>query len=359
MENTNRAYPCEPTPAPAAPAAPSAPAAPAAKRRVGSWTLGLVLIACGCCLLAYHFVPQFDYLLAAKLSPVVLVALGLEVLVSAARPDKRKYDFFSIFASLALMAAALCVSFIPVVWEYIGPGRSEAVFALERQAEDALYEKLKGGEVQYLNVSVSLSNGQTADNAAALAALDGSEYIYLSAELTGPYEDAAAFAAAARTVADAVQTLPAQVDELTVFWNEVYESTGGVSCHAQLCLNSPYQQDWSAEQMADAVEWTYRDVHGSEITKEQWLAGETAETADETFYEEYEDEYIHVYHTTDGGLMVDYKVEPGLWDELWENGMLSDPLYEDETVWVRYDPESGVVVEYKAAPADTAPTSAG
>ena len=55
-------------------------------RRVGSIAFALVLIAAGVLLIVYQFVPQFDLLKILKFSPVILIALGIEMLVYSARP---------------------------------------------------------------------------------------------------------------------------------------------------------------------------------------------------------------------------------------------------------------------------------
>ena len=248
---------------------------PVPLRRVGSWTLGMVLIACGGSMLAYYFWPGFDYLLAAKLSPLVLIALGVEVLICAARPEKRKYDFLSIFLCLVLMACALCVTFIPLVWDYIGPQRSWSEQAMADQLEQQLYTKLKSSDVQQLDLHISLTNAQLGE--VTLDELNGTEVIWVNAELTGPYADPAAFASACRTVADAVQALPVQVDDLTVYCDQEYRTADGIAGYTCLRLDSPYQLGWSVEQMAAAVEQNYCTESGEPLTREQWLARTAAD----------------------------------------------------------------------------------
>lgn len=56
------------------------PQANAPVRRVGTLTLGLSLIAAGLVGLGCYFLPGFNGWLACRLSPVMLVALGGEVL---------------------------------------------------------------------------------------------------------------------------------------------------------------------------------------------------------------------------------------------------------------------------------------
>lgn len=222
-------------------------------RRVGSWTLGVVLIALGGCMLAYHFFPGFNYLVAAKLAPLVLVALGVEVLICAARPDVRKYDFLSIFVCLLVMGAALCVSLIPLVWDYISPMRAEKEYAMARQMEATLYEQLKDSDVSEASVYLSLSGSQS--SSASVENLSGSEWISVNVGLTGPYAEQDAFTARAVEVARAAAALPVQVDELSIYWNHTGTVSAGQPANAALHLQGPYQLDWSAEAIAAHTEW--------------------------------------------------------------------------------------------------------
>lgn len=61
-------------------------AKPQPLRRVGSFTLGVCLIAAGIFFLLAYFVPGFDWQLALKIAPAAgLILLGGEVLFFAAR----------------------------------------------------------------------------------------------------------------------------------------------------------------------------------------------------------------------------------------------------------------------------------
>ena len=73
------------------------PAKPQPLRRVGSFTLGVCLIAAGIFFLLAYFVPGFDWKLTLKIAPAAgLILLGGEVLFFAARPGRWKYDFWSV-----------------------------------------------------------------------------------------------------------------------------------------------------------------------------------------------------------------------------------------------------------------------
>lgn len=78
-----------------------------ATRRVGTFTMGLCLIFCGTLLCVFLIKPSLAVLHLFRFSPLILVALGVELLISHLRfPRIRlKYDFLSIVVcSLVLLA---------------------------------------------------------------------------------------------------------------------------------------------------------------------------------------------------------------------------------------------------------------
>ena len=82
-------------------------AANAPVRRVGSVTLGICLITAGVLFLCYFFVPNFNWQLVLKIVPAAgLILLGCEVLYFAAKPQRWKYDFLSVFLCIVLMVCA-------------------------------------------------------------------------------------------------------------------------------------------------------------------------------------------------------------------------------------------------------------
>lgn len=82
-------------------------AKPQPLRRVGSFTLGVCLIAAGIFFLLAYFVPGVDWKLTLKIAPAAgLILLGCEVLYFAARPQRWKYDFLSVLLCIVLMVSA-------------------------------------------------------------------------------------------------------------------------------------------------------------------------------------------------------------------------------------------------------------
>ena len=121
---TEEAAPAAPAAQPhAAPAQPAPAPTPRKVRRVGTFTMGLCLVIAGIALVAGMFRPGWDMLNLFKLTPLVLVALGAELLVaSAARGDTRlKYDFLSTVMCFFLLLAGFAGVVGMKVAEYASP----------------------------------------------------------------------------------------------------------------------------------------------------------------------------------------------------------------------------------------------
>ena len=79
-------------------------------RRVGTLTLGVCLIVCGV---------HFNWELALKIAPAAgLILLGCEVLYFAARPQRWKYDFLSVFLCIVLMVSAFGGACLMAAFDY-------------------------------------------------------------------------------------------------------------------------------------------------------------------------------------------------------------------------------------------------
>nr|WP_325298017.1 hypothetical protein [uncultured Dysosmobacter sp.] len=79
------------------------------RRRVGTFTLGVTLVAAGGLMLVSLLAPQLDLRWALKLSPVILILLGVETLLAARGGGKIKYDWVGMLLCFVLVCAALCM----------------------------------------------------------------------------------------------------------------------------------------------------------------------------------------------------------------------------------------------------------
>ena len=266
------------------------PAKPQPLRRVGSFTLGVCLIAAGIFFLLAYFVPGFDWKLTLKIAPAAgLILLGGEVLFFAARPGRWKYDFWSVLICLVLMAGCFGLSLLPVVWEEIGPERDQASMKLSQQYTADAYAQIRKSDpdapVKDISGNVYLYTGAVK----TLEDIDGgSGYVTLDVELSGSYGSAEQFAQACRSMTDAVQQCRPQPDTLIFAWspdNDPGQSlTAGTLQRVEqytLELDGIAQLDWTAEQMAKQTEIQYLlDEENEETAESEDASVESAELSE-------------------------------------------------------------------------------
>ena len=261
------------------------PAKPQPLRRVGSFTLGVCLIAAGIFFLLAYFVPGVDWKLTLKIAPAAgLILLGGEVLFFAARPGRWKYDFWSVLICLVLMAGCFGLSLLPVVWDELGPERNQASMKLSQQYTADAYAQIRKSDpdapVKDISGNVYLYTGAVK----TLEDIDGgSGYVTLDVELSGSYGSAEQFAQACRSMTDAVQQCRPQPDTLIFAWspdNDPEESlgTGTLQQVEQYTLElvGIAQLDWTADQMAKQTEVQYLLDEENE-PEEQPASGEEME----------------------------------------------------------------------------------
>lgn len=265
-------------------------AKPQPLRRVGSFTLGVCLIAAGIFFLLAYFVPGVDWKLTLKIAPAAgLILLGGEVLFFAARPGRWKYDFWSVLICLVLMAGCFGLSLLPVVWDELGPERDQASMKLSQQYTADAYAQIRKSDpdapVKDISGNVYLYTGAVK----TLEDIDGgSGYVTLDVELSGSYGSAEQFAQACRSMTDAVQQCRPQPDTLIFAWspdNDPEESlgTGTLQQVEQYTLElvGIAQLDWTADQMAKQTEVQYLlDEENEEPAESEASSEESAELSE-------------------------------------------------------------------------------
>ncbi len=87
------------------------------QRRVGTFTLGVVLVAAGLGMLASLFWPALEIGWLLKASPLILVALGVETLLSARGGGRIKYDWLGMLLCFLLVGAGLVFYAAAWAWE--------------------------------------------------------------------------------------------------------------------------------------------------------------------------------------------------------------------------------------------------
>ena len=115
-------------------------APPKKQRRVGTVAFGLTLVAAGVLLVAKTFVPALDLITIARFAPAILVVLGVEVLIYAARPDVvLKYDFLSMFATAFILMLIGGASLVPLAVQYLSPEWDGTISRMRSQLEQKVY----------------------------------------------------------------------------------------------------------------------------------------------------------------------------------------------------------------------------
>ena len=271
-------------------AAPEMPGKQPPLRRVGSFTLGVCLIAAGIFFLLTYFVPDFPTQPVLRIVPAAgLVMLGGEVLFFAARPGRWKYDFWSVLICLVLMGGCFGLSLLPVVWDELGPERNQASMKLSQQYTADAYAQIRKSDpdapVKDISGNVYLYTGAVK----TLEDIDGgSGYVTLDVELSGSYGSAEQFAQACRSMTDAVQQCRPQPDTLIFAWspdNDPEESlgTGTLQQVEQYTLElvGIAQLDWTADQMAKQTEVQYLlDEENEETAESEAFSEESAELSE-------------------------------------------------------------------------------
>lgn len=271
-------------------AAPEMPRKQPPLRRVGSFTLGVCLIAAGTFFLLTYFVPGFPTQPVLRIVPAAgLVLLGGEVLFFAARPGRWKYDFWSVLICLMLMGGCFGLSLLPVVWEEISPQRRQTELRLGQEYTAEAYDRIKTAAPEVRVKDIRGNAYLYSSKTETLRDLDaGGGHLSLTVELFGDYDSVQAFAQDCRRVTDAVQQCSALPDELRIAWspdNDPEESlgTGTLQQVEQYTLElvGIAQLDWTADQMAKQTEVQYLlDEENEETAESEAFSEESAELSE-------------------------------------------------------------------------------
>ena len=247
------------------PSQPAYAAAPVQKpqkvRRVGTFTMGVALIAAGVTALVFLFRPSWDIIPILKLAPVLLILLGVEILASHLlfREDKLKYDFLSGFFCFLLILGSAGAAVIAPLYEQFGPARSTAEYTLEQQVDDLCYEQLKGTPaIGSLEAQVSL-HGLVTGETYQSRTLRPEDSVRVRVGILGDYQDAEGFSQACRTVLDGLNRTGVDFDSIRFEWQE-----GGAGDRSfELSVSDRFQADMDASQLSQLVE-----VYGIETSED-------------------------------------------------------------------------------------------
>lgn len=219
------------------------------QRRVGTVTLGVVLVIIGLTLIGALFNPDWDFTFVLKLSPLVLVCLGIEILCAYFyhKGEGIRYDFFSGFMCFVLVFLCLGAA---VAWPFYGiygPARYHDEKIIQQQVEDLCYDALKdNGNIAQMSVQVDLEEALP-EGEEGYTSLDAADHVGLSFTLQGRYETKEEFAQAARQVLDSMASLDLPLEYIHFYGN-------GEKQDFALYIADKFQRNMAAENLGQQVE---------------------------------------------------------------------------------------------------------
>ena len=260
-------------------------------RRVGSIAFALVLIAAGVLLIVYQFVPQFDLLKILKFSPVILIALGIEMLVYSARPDvKVKFDWLAMLGTAFTLCVVGTAALLPLAISEWNPARDYAQNRIESQKADAMYSAMTAdpalkAKLNSLNVEVHFFHEADGDYT-----LQSGDDCILYAALQGPYADAETFAA------DCMAVMQRAADDGLGFtcyhFNADEDTDDGISYYLD-CVAS-YPAGLTAAQVARRVTESYHydgSSFSSEADRDEYIKTRLRDDIAEEYANAHDDVY--------------------------------------------------------------------
>lgn len=246
----------EPPHAPKPPHAPDpprekAPGQPARVRRVGTLTMGAALIVSGVVALISLFNPSFNFIMAAKLSPLVLVFIGIEILYYNFfhQNEKLKYDFLSTFVCFLLICTSVTVAMLSPIYEQYGPPRNAAQNRIEAEIQDAFVTSLSGMPISSLQASVYLERPIKEAQPLTYNDLIPADHVAIEMTLAGNYTDKQQFAKACKSILDKITASAIPYDRITL-----QSPVSAQNTFYWLEVNDKFRAALSAQQLAQVVD---------------------------------------------------------------------------------------------------------
>ncbi len=218
--------------------------------RVGTLTMGFSLIATGIIALISTFYPGFDLTTAFKLSPVIFIFLGIEILTAYFfhKEERIKYDFLSGIVCFFLIFGGLVLAALPTVWSYVGPEAQFAREQAESEVENNIYQALQSlPSVASVSVDTDLSYRVPYTAGSDFEKLAARARIHVYTNLTGPFADETAFAKAGKALLDQLNSLPYQYRSITIEYSDENK-------RYDLNLSTPFEYQMNEDKLVNLVD---------------------------------------------------------------------------------------------------------
>lgn len=210
-------------------------------RRVGTITLGVMLIAVGVLSVIHIINPSLNMITILKLSPIILIALGIEILIAAFvnNSDKIRYDGVSIILCVFLICASLGMSAVMTVFEYFNPMYKQEQRQAKSQLEQQSYELLSDmDKISDINISINYDIFEKTD------VQNDKEYADIHISLKDDYDNQSEFS---QDCASICSELSPVIDKFNNINIESYSGT------MRVYLNGAVQKNYKKEDIEKIV----------------------------------------------------------------------------------------------------------
>ncbi len=223
-------------------------------RRVGTITMACALIAVGVLLLIGTFNQSVSSLLLAKLAPIILIVLGIEILLRyfLSKGEKLHYDFLSGFICFILIVGSIGMAVIPELWYNWGPHRSMLEEDLRVQAKQVCAKALKDEtnltsmDIYFDLQRVDLPETMSIDD------LRPADYVRAELRMGNSFTSVEEFAQAAQSVLKKIAATGIPFDYINLMTPSVEQRYG-----YRLYLDDGLGFDLSIEQLLDNISAQY------------------------------------------------------------------------------------------------------
>lgn len=229
-------------------------------RRVGTITMGLVLIIVGGLLLYSLWGDEVDFTVIIKIAPVILIALGIEILIQTtfAHGRKIKYDLLSMFLCGMLIFGSIGVAVAAPLLAYFSPERHAKQIKLEREFEQEVGNRLSQLSIVE-DVYTSVGINVIFPDSITLDTLDKyCDYATIHVSLTSYPKTKEEFAQWADQVRKALLDLPINNTDIIITSAEKETSKPDEVYQYRIQLNSTYSKNKTMEQIVSAI-YEYRN----------------------------------------------------------------------------------------------------
>lgn len=223
-------------------------------RRVGTITMACSLIAVGVLLLIGTFNQSISFLLMAKLAPIILIVLGIEILFRyyMSKGEKLRYDFLSGFVCFLLIVGSLGMAVIPELWNNWGPHREILQESLCAEANQICAKALKDEtSVSSMDLSIRLNHSDLPEEM-TIKDLRAADFVQADLRILNSFSSKEEFIEAARPILKKMADTGIPFDYICIMTPSVEKRYG-----YSLYLENSLGYDLTAEQLMDNISVYY------------------------------------------------------------------------------------------------------